>query len=119
MVSCLAASWAKKVEKIGKIVVSLGFQKGRLALFGLFFTFPVLHCHGVSLSGSRVFVAWLAASWAKKVEKSRENGSFSRISEGMFGTFWAYFYTFYIYNVSLSGQLAAASNSYLKKVKKK
>jgi hypothetical protein len=54
----------------------------------------------------------------QKGGKSRENGSFSRISEGMFGTFWAYFYTFYIYNVSLSGQLAAASNSYLKKVEK-
>ena len=38
----------------------------------VFFTFSVLHCHGVSLSGSPVFVAWLAASWSKKVEVSFE-----------------------------------------------
>ena len=117
MVSCLAASWAKKVEKIGKIVVSLGFQKGRLALFRLFLTFPVLHCHGVSLSGSRVFVAWLAASWAKKVEKVGKmvvSVGFQKECLALFGRIFIPF----IYNVSLSGQLAAASNSYLKKEKK-
>ena len=46
------------------MIVSLGWTFGTF-----FFTFSVLHCHGVSLSGSRVFVAWLAASWSKKVEK--------------------------------------------------
>jgi len=102
----LAASWAKKVEEVGKIVFSVGFQKElltlfgrvffllRLALFERFFSFSVLHCHGVSLSGSRVFVAWLAASWAKKVEKVEKmvaSVGFHRISEGTFGTFGRFF----------------------------
>ena len=37
-VAWLAASWSKKVEKVGKIVVLVGFQKGRLAVFGRFFS---------------------------------------------------------------------------------